>query len=74
MGKEEFTLVLRFKLSCEGPEGIQEAGWKSSEERTVLEIVSHNNKQTLNGQVKTKRHLRMHLPLCAIWLLLTNST
>ena len=28
MGKEEFTLVLRFKLSCEGPEGIQEAGWK----------------------------------------------
>ena len=33
------------------------------------------SKQQTNslGQVKTKRHLRMHLPLCAIWLLLINS-
>lgn len=28
MDKEEFTKVVRFKLRCEGPEGIQEVGWR----------------------------------------------
>ena len=28
VGKKEFTEVVKFKLSCEAPEGIQEAGWR----------------------------------------------